>query len=167
MKRNFTKKPIFAMSVPRKTILDKMEGYAPEIEEHLVKCVVYKSSHADYNHWIEEIAAHIDAINVLTAKPNSKKLKEVDYVNVLFGNLGDERNDAKSCLHYFKTMRTNPRKTDKPYPAFEVIDELIETAFQMFQEVCDKMSAILATANRFQKSDIEIMIHSIVDKYCK
>lgn len=120
---------IFGMAFPRKKCLDRLEALSKELNNHIIKCVVYYQTRPDdLSHWISEISNFIAQANKI--KCNSK-LKKKDYMESIFADFGDEWIDANVNLEQFQLI-------EKDYPEFDPEDKnLIDTLYQMYQLIID------------------------------
>ena len=157
---------IFGMSQERAPFKKKMESWGELIEEHLSKCAMYGDtlSGGKYNHWIEdELATYLSDTNDATFKPKGSKLKPHDYESLLFGGLGDDRTDARICLH---NLQAYNRKQKESYPYVTVDDDMIDKMYRASQAIINKFVPILSTKNSLSKKDIESILHNILDPIC-
>lgn len=158
---------IQAMSMNQDDIIDKMKGRKKKVAEHLAKCAMYGDAlgSSKYNHWIEhELSTWIAEINEITSKPKGKKLKQSAYANYLFGAIGDDRADARAVLtdlQLYNGSRPNP------YPYVEVDEEMVDRMFAITEQMLGKVVPILSTKNNFSKTDIESLLHNLLDPICK
>ena len=157
---------INAYAKKRKKLNKTMDKYGELIAEHLAKCAMYGDTlkNGKYKHWIEdELATWIIDINESICKQNNKKLKPVQYADVLFGDLGDSMVDARVNLHLLQEQN---KKSEHPYPFRKVDDDMINRMFKISQAVIQKFPPLLATVNTLSKADIEFMLHQIIDPVC-
>ena len=158
------KRLIYAMSYDRRKILHTAYRYSGMIADHVIKCIVYKQSNVDYDHWIGETANWIAAINRMKPKKGFK-LKAKDYKDNLFIGLGDELRDAELDLNRFKHLYVN--HAVDPYPDFEITSKLCENLFNAYWELADVISKKLGKYDEeAAKADITLDIHKVLDKYC-
>lgn len=158
---------VYGMSLVRDKAVSKIASLSDKIEEHLLKCLVYKNSTDDYRHWIDdELATWISLVNDITIKPKDKKLKVKDYQSNLFGGLGDTYADANFALHLFRSNYTDSRKCKEPYPYFDITTELISTTLDAFTDIQSTLCEVLAKKNGLDKANIAKLLHTILDKYC-
>lgn len=166
MKRVILNK-VYGMSLERDKAVSKMSSLSDRIEEHLLKCLVYKDSINDYRHWVDdELATWISLVNDITIKPKDKKLKAMDYQSNLFGGLGDTYADANFALHLFRSNHADSRKCKEPYPYFDITNELISATLDAFMDVQSTLCKVLAKKNDLDKASIAEVLHTILDKYC-
>lgn len=130
---------ILGMAMPRHTVLQKLSNVSPQLNEHIIKCVVYHDvSPSTIPHWVTEIAAWLRYADRLKSK---SQLKAVDYQNTLFGSFGDEKDDADINLTEFQLF--NNEKRDDRYPDFEVTSDLITQLFQTYQNLMNACTPLL------------------------
>lgn len=130
------KKYIYGMSFPRKHALAKMEELSEQLNEHVIKCVVYNEMrYMTINHWVDELSTWMNRANKIKCR---SKLKQKDYVGALFGAFGNSILDAEINLDSY--CRLNRRKIlvndYEAYPDFDSEDsELISKLFNAYQKV--------------------------------
>ena len=118
---------IFGMSFQRSTAKSKIQQFASIIEQHIIELVVYSECrYLSVNHWCNELATWMYAVN----KIRYNNPKEKDYIQWLFDVLGDSEDDAYANLAIY---RANNLRSARPYPDFEVTDELAKK----LHEYCD------------------------------
>ena len=54
---------ILAMSFPRKQALQRIESFADDITENIIKIGIYQNTTMDLNHWTSELATWFSDIN--------------------------------------------------------------------------------------------------------
>ena len=141
---------IFGMSFPRKDALAKMSSLSEIINKHIIECVVYKElRYNTITHWVDELAAWMNRANKI--KCNSK-LKEQDYVEALFGSLGNDIIDADVNLDEYKRKNLELPE-DKQYPDFEITQRLIYDTYQAYQAVIKKSLPILMSKDILSAAD--------------
>ena len=121
------KKYIMAMSVSRHDARIKLENLSDVVQRHVIECVVYSGWHGTKNHWIAEISACMRKAGRIRCK---SKLKKADYLETIFSLFGDELEDARWDLEVYKDSHV--RKAQ--YPDFEIIDELVQTLFEVYNK---------------------------------
>ena len=117
---------------PRSESLERLRRYAHIIDEHIMKCVIYKDERSDtLSHWVKEVAGYL----MRADRVNSKvQLRKDDYLDNLFGSFGTSRDDAELNLMDFQS--DNQRQLEHlRYPDFEITDELIDDLYTAYQEV--------------------------------
>ena len=123
---------IYAMATNKRKALDRLYSYSDQIEEHIIKCVVYGDSlTTDPLHWIHEIATYLNAANIIKCKSN---LTEADYLDNLFPSFGDDLVDYQSSLWDFYDKHIKRRQIAQ-YPEFEITDELIKKYMETCQDI--------------------------------
>lgn len=135
-----TQSKIFGMSFPRKDAIAKMASLSNNINEHIIECVVYRElRYNTISHWVDELAAWMARANKI--KCNSK-LKKRDYLENLFGSLGNDIIDADVNLdEYRRKNRSLPE--NKQYPDFEITEQLIHDTYMAYQSVIECSLPIL------------------------
>lgn len=155
----FEEFPIYCMATPRAKAISLMQGLEDEINEHIIKAIVYENTTGNLEHWIEEIAEWLYQIDQIEVKPHSKKLREKDYCNNAFGCFGDAVSDAGV---YLTSFRVNTAKKGKVYPDFTVTDKLQERLFTAWSMFLKTFPPIFATKNTYTKQDFIRMVSSIL-----
>ena len=157
---------IQGMTLKKEKLLKRMDSYSTEIAFHLAKCVMYGDSlgNGKYDHWISEISNWISSVNECICKHNNKKLKAHQYQNSLFADLGDSLTEAKMNL---QDVQISCKKSVNRYPYRELDKEMIDTMYIVSMEIMHTFSNLLATMNDTTQSDIDKMLHDILDDRCK
>lgn len=141
---------ILGMAMNRNKAVSRVESYAYTLVEHIIKCVVYGNSTGNLKHWVEdEICEILSVVNSITIKPSDKKLKKRDYVDTIFGYMGDARSDANVMVRDFRLKN----KHNSKYPNFEVTEDLIDRTYKSFQNIMNYMLPILITKNDMKSED--------------
>jgi len=158
--------PVLGMSFSRKRILDRLDNYSDLINEHLCKCIIYgpikNQLFGKYDHWITEIAQVINAVNSMTLD-GKKKLKESDY-RQLFAAFGTTLQDAETNI---TLQYVSDRNSKNPYPEVEIDERTYAHMYAASLKIAEDFSRILATNNKWEKSDIIRHLHEIIDPLTK
>ena len=148
----------------------RVAGLGKQIESHIIKCIVYKNSTGNYNHWVHEISEWLCQINDIKLKiviRNPKKFREDQLEELIFGDFGDARSDARSALYEFK--QTNQDKLDSrskhAYPEFEIQESMITNLFSASDEMKHMFCNILSQNNLEDVQSFNTKCHQILDKY--
>ena len=129
------------MALPLDVVKERLRSKAPQYFYHLFKCVVFGDSTGDFNHWIQEIAGYLDAINDVKLKGSNKKPSVKFYEDNFFYLFGDEAGDYRGGLKDFKN------RIGKKYPLFEITEELYNKVFEVVQDFA------LYFANNFARNN--------------
>jgi hypothetical protein len=153
--------PILGMAYQRSMAIKKISGYGEKIDEHIIKCVVYKNTTGNLWHWVhDELATWFDAINQTYVKGNgSGKLKEKDYADNVFGWFGDAFGDARINLSSF---RVGVAELGNVYPDFEITYELQRELFEVDQAILSTFPKIFSQNNSLTKEDLFQMLWEIL-----
>ena len=134
------KRYIYAMAFPRSVVLDKAKSLAVTLNNHIIKCVVYRNVLPVYlDHWVEEVGIYLFTVNKIKSKVN---LKPKDYLNSLFADCGNEKDDAEANLRLFKLKNLE----SKEYPDFEITDKLSESLFKRYTNLITAAMPILTSS---------------------
>lgn len=127
------KQPIFSMSYTRKKALDILYSYSDNINDHILKCIIYKDTKPnDVKHWIVEICSWLHRADNVTSKT---KLKPRDYEDTIFSAFGNSIVDARINLENFYDKFVKFSST--PYPKFEVTSSLVNDTFEVYERIKD------------------------------
>lgn len=154
---------IFGMSVPRAKAIDILKAYSETLAYHLVKCVVYgdELGQDNFKHWVEdEICEYLSIANDVLTKPKNRKLKEKDYLDTIFADIGTTKQDANIVIRRFRIE--NKRK--QSYPDFIVSPELIDNVFKTFQNTIAYMLPILTSSNNLNASDLVVGVYNAIQR---
>lgn len=152
------------MSFDRKKVVSRLESFSKRIVEHVAMCILYTSNYPSYRHWVEdEISTWILEANEMTVRGN-KRLKCSDYADLLFGEFGDSKTDARLNL---RMQYAVARDKNPPYPEVVITPSKIEKMFKACYQITSYFSKALATNNNLTKGEIVNKIHSILDPLCE
>lgn len=159
-----TRQPIFAMALPRKTAITKLQSIAPEFAEHIMKSVIFLDTTQNLRHWVfEEISNWVDIANTIRVKPNNKKLSTDDYLEYFFAEFGEEPEDVKVILG---TMISTPRFR-RDYGNVELTPKLVNSVWACEQEIMKYLLPILTSVNTISADTIANEVYDIITKYGK
>ena len=139
------KRYIVAMSFSRAQCIDRFEHVAKELNTHVMECIIYKDVMPEVlNHWCQEIGTWLEYANSTKCK---SKLKEEDYLEHLFGEFGDEVQDAKLnlALYHADNKKLLKKHSDDAYPDFEVTYELAEKLAKFYENIVNTSLPILVS----------------------
>lgn len=141
---------IFAMATNRKLAKGRIISLADELCSNIVKISVYPKS-VDCQHWIDEIANWVDAINKITLKPNNAKFNYNEYTEMIFEYFGDSRLDLYALLSEWIIKNC---RHGKKYPEFEVTEDLIDRLFLNLNKLKDYVCRLCSSKNNVNRSEI-------------
>lgn len=164
---------IYAFS---KKSMDQMCKYAAtrcgEINEHIVKLVLYNNTTNDRHKWSREISQHISEISSWTLD-GTKRPKYPAYRDDILQLLDGEYSDAKSDLQEF--LKDNKRRieqglTTKVYPDKKFTEEDVAKVKLIKMSIYEFALKAITSMTKKQKSldcDTEILpnIKNIIDTY--
>ena len=149
VKLKILKYSIFGMAQNQDIAKETLKRLSKTLNNHIIKCVVYKNILNDLPHWEKEIANFLSIANDIRLKPKNKKPKESMFTDCLFQYLGDGSiNDARVNLSMFQI------DFEDKYPAFEITEEMIVILSNCYQIFLSDMVDILAAKNDYTLSDI-------------
>ena len=141
------KKYIFAMAIARRKALDRLYYTSEELAMHILKCIVYKDVRPDdMQHWLYNEISNWLSVASDTCLKCSCKLKKNDLEDNLFGDFGEDENDIRLALDYFK-MKYCSRQIN-PYPDFEITPQLVKHTNKIVRELIDVCIDTILRANR-------------------
>lgn len=150
---------IYAMAIPRRDAVDKMQAIKPTMVRHIMRIAVYGDSLGCLDHWINEVSSYLSTVNDITIKSSTTKLSEKDYIEYLVGTLGTNRNDASVNVRMLQIEVDE--KTD--YPEFEITSDMIDRAFKISQIVRNFVLEIITHKNSLKKRDIYYYLKNRID----
>ena len=134
--------PIYGMSVDRKFLIGKLEGYAEVIKEHILKIVTAKRTGNDkfIDKWIGDISKAI--FNASKYTINGHKRLDVDtYKAELFDTVfGDEKQDMEYHLEDFQEEYPE-------YANFDIDDDIVTIMFAIVTELRNMLPSMIAEWN--------------------
>lgn len=142
------------LAYPRKRALEKLEYLSGALIEYIIKCVVYKNTTNNLDHWTNEIADYFYEVNNIRVKSNTGRLKEKDYLNHLFYYQGEDYQDMKVQLISFSR--------NKDYPDFEITKNLIKELTDKFNSIARVVSKILSQSNVMYKNDFINLVKKLL-----
>ncbi len=120
-----------AMSMQLKEVDGYLLSMHRTIADHLTKIYGYRKSQ-NQNKWKTEVAGYLKEINDITVKPDFKKLKDRQYMNVLY-SYSWQPASAEDIKSYYKTNGITDEKltikSDQDYQKF--IDNIKLFAIEM------------------------------------
>lgn len=159
MKRYIKNSKIYGMAYSRKDVIENIHKIKDALEEHILKCAIYGDSTNNLTHWVKEVCGYLNYANRFSVKPNNGRLKYNDYLDNLFGFMGDAIGDAETDLLWFQLNNNH----SKEYPDFEITPELIQRTFDIFNSIKEYMLPILTTKNNnLGAADFYDTIYNIV-----
>lgn len=146
------------MSFPRKQALQRIESFADDITENIIKIGIYQNTTNDLNHWTSELATWFSDINDVTFKPKGRKFTRDIYIDSIFGNFGDSISDVRSAIHVWQLRN---RRT-KQYPDVECTEDDIDKVFLLVHKIIQVVLPIFCTVNNVERSDILNKLKTVV-----
>ena len=144
------------MAYSRSWVIDRLKSLSTPVINHIMKCVVYKNTTNNLNHWINEIADYFDEVNSTIVKTKNGKLKEKDYLENLFYYQGVDERDMRVQLMELRR--------DRNYPDFEITIELIRRLTVSFNSIAEEFSRIFTSKNSLTKNDfIKILNKTLLE----
>ena len=128
------------MAEPRSKIVSRIESQYDALLEHSIKAFVYKDDRENYNDYITTIANILNYCDGQFAKTRTGKLKEKEYLELLFGV-----NNTYSFLDARNQLWTFQMKKGKDYPPFERSKELIEGFYRFYSNLSNYFSNLIAS----------------------
>ena len=108
MKRVIRSSLILGMAFPMSVAKDKLTADAKQLNDHIMKCVIYGDSLSCLNHWIDdEITTWIYKASTISCK---HRISPNVYKSTLFCWFGEDSRDAESNLYDFYTKYVMRRK---------------------------------------------------------
>lgn len=152
IRKNKKESYIFGMATDKKKAEKKVESISDRINEHIIRCVVYKNTTNDLQHWIyDELTTWFDYINRIELKTKSGKFTEKSLDDILFGEFGDAVTDAEFNLALF---RANVAKNGEEYPDFQVTVQLATELRSVYDEIRTTFMPIFTKKNNYSRTDI-------------
>ena len=122
---------VFSMSYPRSKALEIIDSNSKQINDHIVKYVVYYDMRPnDRNHWLNELSSWFERADRVSSKSG---LKRKDYEATIFGWFGTTIDDALLNLEMFHDKYI--RYSSNPYPEFEITPELANKLFKTYKRI--------------------------------
>lgn len=160
---------VYAMSIPRDKALARASFYSDSLIEHLIKIVVYHDVKSDFiSHWIGEISRWLYDAGSIIVKPDGKKLKPDDYMDTLFGWMGDDIDDYRSLLDKFQHDNKRGKfnyEDKKSYPPVETSPELCKELMAVCHCLIDSFISMLLSNESFSIGDYNTMLNKVLIKY--
>lgn len=151
---------IFGMAHDKKKAETKIEALSEQINNHIIKCVVYRNSTNDLQHWIyDELTTWFDYINNIDVKTKSGKLSERSFDSILFSEFGENPKDAEFNLVVF---RASVAKLGTEYPDFQITRNLAKKLNDVYTEIRTTFLPIFTKKNNYTRVDIYNMLSKIL-----
>lgn len=161
------KRYIRAFAFTRKKAIDKLDGPSIEVNEHVIKCVIFGGYRKDsYNHWIHEISSWLQSCD--SRGISGANLKDRDYRESLFGHFGDCVSDAENNLLHFKSSNLYKHHKKNPttaLPYYRINDEMIDCLYDCYVELMDTCIPILQSSKEHNLSFWKKLVKSIIDSH--
>lgn len=144
------------MSFPLSVVKDKLSSNSKVLNEHVIKCVVYKDSLNCLDHWIDEITTWAYEASKHRCK---SKIKSKVYEGTLFAWFGNDKTDCESNLLGFYSKFVIQLKK---YPKFEIDQELISQLLDVYIHLKSSLINMYTTPWTYSKEDYRIKIKEIL-----
>lgn len=138
----------------------RISGFCEEITSNIIKLCAYPT-HLSYQHWIDELATWFNDINSITIKPKGQKFTDDVYDELVFGEFGTTLTDVRTCIDAWIVKN---RKSNDPYPEFEVTSKLVRSVFLFVSELRDKLLRIFSSKNNIDRSAIRTSLMTIMNQ---
>ena len=153
---------IYGMSVDRKFLMGKLEGYADVIFEHILKIMAApQTGNAKFiDKWIGDISKALFNVSKYTIKGNKRLTADV-YKHELFDKtFGNEELDMMYHLEDF-------RDEYPEYSDFEIDDTMVKNLFNIITELREIIPPMIAehTGDGIRIPKFKSIIRPIVNKY--
>ena len=148
------------MAEPRSKIVNRIESQYDALIEHAIKAFVFRNDANNYKGYVNTVANILNYCNGQFAKTKTGKLKEKEYLELLFGI-----NDTYSVVDARNQLWTFQMQKGSKYPKFERSEELIDSFYKFYSYLSHYFSDFLAK----DKEDIDRLeeFEKIVDKFIK
>lgn len=144
----------FLMSVAK----DKLTSDAKQLNDHIMKCVIYGDSLGCLNHWInDEITTWIYKASTINCK---HKITSTLYKSTLFCWFGENQRDAESNLYDFYSKYVM-RKGE--YPKFDIDRYLIERLNKVYREIEKEIICMFCDKYSYTKNDYSEVLREILE----
>lgn len=153
---------VFGMSVDRKYLMGKLEGYADLIFEHLLKIMAAtQNGNAKYiDKWVGDISKALFNVSKYTIKGNKRLTADI-YKHELFDKtFGDAELDMMFHLEDFRD--------DYPeYSDFEIDDTVVKNLFSIVSELRNTIPNMIAehTGDGIRIPKFKNVVGRIIKKY--
>lgn len=157
MKRVIRSSLILGMAFPISVAKDKLTSDAKQLNDHIMKCIVYGDSFGCLNHWInDEITTWIYKASTVSCK---HRISSNVYKSTLFCWFGEDSRDAESNLYDFYTKYVMRRKK---YPKFEIDRYLVERLNKVYRELEREIIQMFCDKYNYTKEDFREVLNEIL-----
>lgn len=157
MKRVIRSSLILGMAFPMSVAKDRLTADAKQLNDHIMKCIVYGDSFGCLNHWInDEITTWIYKASTVSCK---HRISSNVYKSTLFCWFGEDSRDAESNLYDFYTKYVMRRKK---YPKFEIDRYLVERLNKVYRELEREIIQMFCDKYNYTKEDFREVLHEIL-----
>lgn len=143
----FLNRDIFCQAFPMSKVKDKLLADSKQLNEHILKCVIYYDELHCLSHWIDEITSWVYKASTVSSKHN---ISGKTYQNTIFSWFGEDQRDCESNLYDFYAKFVMKRKS---YPEFEISDYLIERLYHVYREFERDLIDMYTSKYNYSKSD--------------
>ena len=149
------------MADPRKKVLHYIDTKCDSVREHFLKAVIFKNTTHNLDGWETTLANILNYCNGLIVKSNNGKLKEVEYLEYLFGITDTfDLHDAEMMVKGFELDFVNK------FPPFKRNDFLYQEVYDKYRELAHYFSKFLHTDSGKvdRMSEFKDKVVSIIEK---
>lgn len=158
MKRVIRSSSILGMAFPMSVAKDKLTADAKQLNDHIMKCVIYGDSLSCLNHWIDdEITTWIYKASIISCK---HRISSNVYKSTLFCWFGENSRDAESNLYDFYAKYI---MRQKKYPKFEIDRYLIERLNKVYREIEKEIINMFCDKYNYSKKDYNEVLKEILE----
>ena len=153
------KEDIFCQAYPKRQALIRLSLHSQNIDDHVIKCVVYgRQMPENLHHWIQELSTWLAEADSITCK---SKIKESEYIDQVFGMFGDSVGDAYLNLKQFKFRYVDQLKE---YPDFVIDSTIIDRLFDTYLSITEESLKYLLSSKKHSKSEWYRLLNSLLNR---
>ena len=150
---------LLEMAMPRDVAKKKIERLADTTCEHLLKCIVFKNSTGNLNHWIVEVSTNFALCGNMTLKPRNNKFSEKEYRRLLFESNFEDIDNVELMLKFYR------QKWKQDYPSFNITVELIDEVYVIANLIIDEVLDMFMQKTYFENDSYERAIRASLFRY--
>ena len=154
-----TENTLLEMAMPRDVAKKRIERLADTTCEHLLKCIVFKNSTGNLNHWIVEVSTNFTLCGNITLKPKNNKFTEKEYRKIVFESNFEDKENVELILKFYHAKWSNE------YPEFTVTTELVEEVYAIANEIVDEVVDLFLQKTHYERDAYEHVVRASLFRY--
>lgn len=152
----YSNKKLYEMSMPLAVAKSHISRVSATTVEHLLKCILFKNTTDNLNHWLIEISSNLSLVGNITLKPASKKLSRKQYNELLFECVFDDNENIANELKYYQ------QQWKTKYPSY-VVDEVTEQVYSVGKVIRDNVLDMLTAKTNYTDAAYRAVITKLLE----